>query len=65
MLRINFTTWVFGDDIQPDTVVALGHLFEGEGTDESVTAMMKFGSRQVVEDQGDVEMLPESGQEKF
>jgi len=44
---INLTTWVFGDDIQPDTVVALGHLFEGEGTDESVTAMMKFPGKKV------------------
>jgi len=44
---INLVTWVFGDDTMPESVVAQGQLFEGEGTDESVTAMMKFPGKKV------------------
>ena len=44
---INLATWVLGDDNMAESVAAQGHLFESEGTDESVTAMMKFPGKKV------------------
>jgi len=38
---INLITWSFGDE-KPESVTSYGSLYESEGTDESVTSIMKF-----------------------
>ena len=43
---INLITWSFGDE-KPESVTSYGSLYESEGTDESVTSIMKFGKNRL------------------
>lgn len=45
--NVNLILWVYGDDAAPDSVAAQGTTFGTEGTDESVSAVMKFGTKKI------------------